>query len=83
MRDFKFYYVDGENYVSVLTPIGVVFMASGSDNRPYEAIVEDIKAAMKLLEEVLPDHNYDLYYYQFMLPELLGYKPATANFKRI
>lgn len=81
--NFKFFF-DGEQYFcSVKLPIDskpICYMAIGYDNRPFEAIINDIQLAFDMLVD---DYNGDMFIRDFViareLPKLLGYKKVTNS----
>lgn len=85
--DFKFFFKDNEYYCSVKLSIGrrpTVYMRLGYDNRPFDAIIDEINLAYDLLLE-----NYDGDRYlmdvdiSMQLPRLLGYKWSTVGLSNI
>lgn len=78
----QFFFADNQYFVAVKLPIGIkptCYMAMGLDNRPFEAIIDDINTAFDLL---VANDNGDKFTIDMRilhaLPKLLGYKRATA-----
>lgn len=76
--DFKFYFRNNQYYCSVKLPIDsrpTIYMALGHDNRPFDAIIEDIQLAFDML---LANYNGEMavrdYAIAYDIPALLGYK---------
>ena len=79
--NFKFYYKE-QLIVSVKLPIGckpTVYMKCGTDNRPYDVIVADIRLAIGLLEDEFPRGFTRDISIAWGLPRLLGYTRCNAN----
>lgn len=75
-KDIRFFHKNGL-VVAVKLPIGckpVVFMCCGKDNRPFDAIVADIRVAADLLEEKYPAGYTKEISISYALPQLLGYR---------
>ena len=82
-KDIKFYFRNNQYYCSVQLPIDsrpTIYMCLGHDNRPFDAIIEDINCAFDIL---LANYNGDQfvrdYAIAYDIPNLLGYKGALYS----
>lgn len=86
-RENIHFFYDRQYFCAVKIPVGTrptVYMAMGSDNRPFCMIVDDIQAAFDLLVESYQGDKYLLdMYVHGQLAKTLSYKRATAGLKVI
>ena len=79
-KNINFYY-DQKWFVSVKLPIGckpTIYMVCDTDNRPFPAIINDIKTAIELLNAEHP-HGYAREIKMACeLPGLLGYRRCSS-----
>ena len=86
-EDIKFYFKDGKYFTSVPIPCGgkpyEVCMDMGNDNRPFDAIIADINLAYEMLFNSIESSYTKPIEIGFQLPQLLGYKRATAGLRTL
>ena len=86
-EDIKFYFKDNRYFVSVPIPCDskpyMVYMNCGYDNRPFDAIIADINLAYEMLFDSIDSSYTKAIKIAFQLPQLLGYKRATAGLRTL
>ena len=86
-EDVKFYFKDSKYFVSVPIPCDskpyMVYMDCGYDNRPFDSIIADINLAYEMLFDSIDSSYTKSIKIGFQLPQLLGYKRATANLRTL
>ena len=86
-EDIKFYFKDNKYFVSVPIPCDgkpyMVYMDCGYDNRPFDAIIADINLAYEMLFDSIDSSYTKAIKIAFQLPQLLGYKRATAGLRTL
>ena len=86
-EDIKFYFKDGKYFTSVPIPCDgkpyEVCMDMGNDNRPFDAIIADINLAYEMLFNSIDSSYTKAIKIAFQLPQLLGYKRATAGLRTL
>ena len=86
-EDIKFYFKDNKYFVSVPVPCDskpyMVYMDMGNDNRPFDAIISDINLAYEMLFDSIDSSYTKAIKIAFQLPQLLGYKRATAGLRTL
>ena len=86
-EDIKFYFKDNKYFVSVPVPCDskpyMVYMDMGNDNRPFDVIIADINLAYEMLSNSIDSSYTKAIKIAFQLPQLLGYKRATAGLRTL
>lgn len=79
-KDFQFFHKNGELLVGVKIPYyTTLYMGLGKDNRPFEAIVNDIRLAYEMLDEAIENSYVKSVTIASELPKLLGYRRSNGS----
>ena len=80
---FRFFYSNNQYFVSFRLPIGrkpMCYMNIGTDNRPFNTIIDDIQLAFDIL---IDNYSGDMFLRDvnilYELPRFLGYRRATSS----
>lgn len=79
-KEFTFFHKNGELLVGVKIPrYTTIYMGLGKDNRPFEAIINDIRLAYEMLDESIECSYVKDVTIALELPKLLGYRRSNTS----